>query len=258
MQGQTRMSVEMKKLFSCVLLILIFTACTQNMERLEKAAEDSAPVMDLKEKVRSTDLNFLESVIIPGTDCLMYPVSAKLEADDQPGLKSRSLKREIWNLVFYNYKTRESHLLFANQPPIIESYPQNLHIPGTGMMGSSQVDISPANADYLFFEATVSDYNGNEQLDDQDPTYLFVSNMLGKELRQISPDLVDVRSWKFINNERTVIEISGKTDSNENQEFDGLDREFLYLIDLEDENFNHEVFTKPFQDSLKAHYMKKI
>jgi hypothetical protein len=110
----------------------------------------------------------------------------------------------------------------------------------------------------LFYQITVDDFNQNGTLDKDDPNYLFMSDENGENLQQISPDKIDVRDWKFLDKEHSLVEIDGKTDSNNDGTFDGHDREFLYLIDLNEPENSHEIFPKAFQDSLKKKYVKRL
>ncbi|MDA3882271.1 MAG: hypothetical protein PF481_03220 [Bacteroidales bacterium] len=229
----------MKNIFLySIVVFFFFTACTTEI----------TPKVE-KKLVNASDLNFEKSVKIKGADYLMYPVSIKIETKSENYVSKRGFEREIYNIVFYNYKTGEKHLLFdstqkiKNIAPVILDYRQ----------------IKKNKNSKIIFQIIVNDFDSNNDLKaGHDPAYLFMSDDNGKNLTQISPDFVDARSWKFINEEKTLIEVDGKVDSNNDQKFDGADREHIYIIDIENLNNSKEILGQEFQDILKKRYIYKL
>ncbi|MFW5851365.1 MAG: hypothetical protein ACOCWB_03990 [Bacteroidota bacterium] len=229
----------MKNIFVySIIFFLFFTSCTNEI----------TPKIE-KKLVNASDLNFEKSVQIKGTNYLMYPVSIKIETKSENYVSKRGFDREIYNIVFYNYKTGEKHLLFdstqniSNIAPVILDYRQ----------------IKKNKDSKILFRIIITDFDNNGDLKaGHDPAYLFMSDTDGKNITQISPDFVDARSWKFINEEKTLIEVEGKVDSNNDQKFDGADREHIYIIDIENLKNSKEILGKEFQMVLKKRYINKL
>ncbi|MFO7867892.1 MAG: hypothetical protein R6U95_01165 [Bacteroidales bacterium] len=229
----------MKHLLYVILFIPLFIACKQEI----------TPQVE-KKLVSASDLNYEESVQIKGTDYSFYPVSIKIETTNKNYVSKRGFDREIYNLVFYNHKTHEKHLLFDSSQnisqiaPVIVDYQKKPNIKDNGK---------------LFYLIIITDYDNNDDLEEgHDPAYLFMSDIDGSNLTQLSPDFVDARSWKFLNKEKTLIEVDGKVDSNADQKFDGDDREHIYIIDIKDRHNSREILGKPFQEILKKRYIHKL
>jgi len=229
----------MKNIFVySIIAFLLISACTTEI----------TPKIE-KKLVNASDLNYEESVIIEGTDYVMYPVSIKIETKSKNYVSKRGFDREIYNIVFYNYKTGEKHLLFDstqkinNIAPVITDFHQ----------------VKKNKNSKILLQIIITDFDNNNDLKaGHDPAYLFMCDTDGKNITQISPDFVDVRSWKFINEEKTLIEVDGKVDSNNDQKFDGEDREYLYIIDIENLNNSKEILGKEFQNILKKRYIQKL
>ncbi len=243
--------------FLTIYFLIVFSlfSCQERTTKKNKQQLKADSIALRNKTIKNTDLNFLASEKIPKTDYLLYPVSNKVEADDDVYASKRASSREIWNIVFYNLRTHSSHLLFENLVPIINSFPE-----GSGMNYINKMRLDTlaqdGEADFkLFYEVIVCDYNKNGQLDDDDPNYLFMSDPDGTNLQQISPDAIDVKGWKFVNQEKNLVEIDGKIDSNNDKEFDGDDREFIYLINLEELGKSREILPKAYQKELKEHYI---
>jgi hypothetical protein len=95
-----------------------------------------------------------------------------------------------------------------------------------------------------------NDYNANKQLDENDPTYLFVSNRDGTNFRQISPDNYNISSWEVVKGTTKII-MQGQKDDNSDKSFNDKDAIVPLIVDVNDKTPAKETFTQNYIDSLK-------
>jgi hypothetical protein len=178
--------------------------------------------------------NFIE--IDSLSDYVMYPLTWRKDIDQKKWLgagyssSDNTTNYHDWNVLFYNVKTKKSHLLHQQTNLFITdiiikdekqeeynnssySYRQIYHAQKSG--------ISKPN--YIFYLVVSEDYNKNGILEkDIDPTYLYISDREGKNFRQLSPKNIHVEDWKFVS--QNEILLYGIQDINQDKVLD--DNEF--------------------------------
>ena len=217
----------------------------------ELSPEESEKIF--QEKMQKTDLDVGESVSIQNSNYIFYPISARLGNNSK--LRSDfSYSKDgyagyAWNLLFYHPQTQQNHLLLEAETGIIRDYPSE---PSTYSENKS----SPKP--WLFYLIANKDYNENGFIDYKDPSYLFSSDLSGKNLQQISPPGLYVHAWKFIKNDTTLIEVSGQIDSNEDLTFDHRDHKEIWHIRLAPKLTQTKIISMELQDSLKQMFLMQF
>ncbi|MDR2204821.1 MAG: hypothetical protein LBE36_01490 [Flavobacteriaceae bacterium] len=243
-----------------ILIFLSFgiLACS---DRTNKPANEK-PLTEAqqKETINKLKLDFNQPVLIDSSAYVMYPLT--LERNDENARRSFESKSYVepttyWNILFYNTKTEEYHLLDDNLKMLIYSYsPGNIERGSSswtssdfyiGKNGYSQVD------NLLYFSITTTDFNKDQKLNSEDPNYLFISDKTGKHFKQISPNNLYVKSWRTIKATNKILMMVTK-DSNGNKKFDDEDESFPLIYDLT----KNTTSTKIFPDDYKLKLKKKL
>ncbi len=150
-----------------------------------------------------------------------------------------------WNIIFYNSKTKERHLL-SDKKMLIENFNSDYDNDAKrSQMG---------NKNYIFYNIRIQDINKDSLLNENDPVYLFASDKSGKNFRQISPSNYNLGRWEMTNNEFIIL--SASKDSNSNQRFDEEDEISIFEIDLKSGESPKEIFSEEFKKELKTLYGK--
>jgi hypothetical protein len=234
----------MKKYFLHLLILLFFASCKQNSKPQQQAQAkptvDSLAILnDPKNNLNIQTNTFTE---IDSSGILMFPLSMRETEQESEG--SFSYKKVpgsgYWNIIFYNAKTTEYHLL-TDKKMIIANYEHKYGNDG-------QVNIAQ-KTDYIFYTIRTDDFNKDQKLTYQDPQYLFISDKLGKNFRQISPANYDLNNWKFIKNANKIV-LTARKDSDENNKFDDADEVMAFEIAL-DQTTPQAIFPDNFKNKLK-------
>jgi len=213
----------------------LISSCTNS-------GNDGIPIQDksaANEAVKNKTLasKFNEAVPLDSTTSVLYPLTLSASGKDDEGLKSypsRSGEGPYWNIAFYDTKTGVSNLLDFEMPIRINSF-QKLK-------------------DMIIYNVTVTDYNGDGQLDHKDPSYLFTSTQSGKQFKQITPNYMNVTSFNA--GSTLTILIQATTDSNGDHKF-GQDDDVIPLIfDLQKGDVAKETFNPAFKAGITEAFNK--
>ncbi len=236
----------MLKIFAILLAISILTSCSesnQDVNLQERLKKDTT--------VNSQQIIFAEPQIIDSSHIIIYPlILGKESYGSSYGSSSDGQRTSYWNLIFYNTETQSQSLLIADKKILIYS----MHFGSSASSSNSSVDIW-ANGINVFKEniiytAVASDYNANKQLDQGDPTYLYVSNRDGTNFIQISPDNYNIRSWEVVKGTTKII-MQGQKDNNGDKIFNERDATVPLVVDISSPKPAFETFKQNYIDSLK-------
>lgn len=201
------------------------------------------PVHDKHKKNKATKnkaLTFAFDEVIPvdSSTFLMYPLTLSTSEKGQNELKrytSGSGNIPCWNIAFYDIRTGKSNLLDSPRPIRINSF-QKLK-------------------DIMVYLVTTTDYNGNGHLDDKDPTYMFTSSLAGKSFKQITPNNIDVSSFKATNSAQTIL-IRTVIDSNGDKRFGEDDDVVPMIFDSQKADVAEEAFNPSFKAEVNKVFNK--
>jgi hypothetical protein len=236
----------MCKILFVFLLLSVLTACS-----------DSNREVNLQETLKkdttgaSGQIIFAQPQIIDSSHIVIYPLILEKESYSSGYSSSSGGQRTaFWNLIFYNTETGSQRLLTNDKRLMI--YSINFAPPSSSSNSvynsTNGINIFEEN---IFYSAVGNDYNANGQLDDDDPTYLYVSNRDGSGLRQISPDHYNISSWEFVKGSSKII-MEAQRDTNGDKQFDENDAVVPFVADIKLDQPAIETFRKDFVDSLKG------
>lgn len=223
------------KFFCLIPLLVLFASCRDSQNETSQNLSN-AVVENQKDSLKIQTYEFEE---INNTGILIFPL--EMSENDN---KRKTDYKDVgnyghWNLVFYNTQTKNYHLL-SDQKMIIERY----FIPDLDELKKEE------QLPFLFFTIKIDDYNQDRLLDHKDPTYLFITDLEGKNLKQISPKNMDLVDWKYIQSSKNLI-LSSKVDSDKNRKFDHYDEIRSFILPIDSLNQPKELFSEEFKDELK-------
>lgn len=205
--------------------------------------KDSIPVQDKTGKTPGTKNKamisvFGDAVPLDSSTIVMYPLNLDASRKDEADLKrysSESGNGSYWNIAFYDTKTENANLLVSDRVIRINSF-QKLK-------------------DIIVYNVTAEDYNGDGKLDHKDPNYLFTSELTGKSFKQITPNHMDVRSFRAIEHSATIL-IQTVADSNKDKTFEDNDTIAPMVFNARKMDVAKETFSATFKAELDKTFNK--
>lgn len=219
----------MNKLLSLTFFTIGLFACK------EKAPESSDPLpasgVQESDRYGAIHLQFNTPTIPDSSDWVLYPLRLEELEETEKGLKSSEYGREsayaYWNIAFFNTETKETRLLSDSLKMLINAiHTENEEDDPSGQRNDK-------NDRLIYYTLTKTDYNQDGKLTSDDPVYLFVSDLSGRNFKQVSPDNLNLIHWeRYKTNE---ILIQAHKDSNNDKKFNGDDEiiSFVYHLEVE-------------------------
>lgn len=225
--------------------LTLLISCGQNNNQLQEqpqgnpTSDSLAVVNDPKNNLNIQTNSFSE---IDSSGVLMFPLSMGESEREGGSLSYKEMPNNgYWNIIFYNSKTKEYHLL-SERKMVIENYDYKY--------SSGDNENISQTTNHIFYTIRTDDFNKDKKLTDQDPQYLFISDKFGNNFRQISPPNYNLNNWKFIKSSNKVIMTVGK-DSDKNIKFDNSDEITTFEIELAKGEEAKEIFADDFKNKLK-------
>jgi hypothetical protein len=236
-------------------LLAALAACSSN-DASSEATASSVAQQAIKAKLH---IPVGSSVLIDSSDYVMYPLSLSeivTEEKDEYGSSYSERATTYWNILFYNPRSNQSHLL-TSEKLVISSYAgQNLGN-SSDSDGSRKAYLRTYAADkLLYFSATTTDFNHDGQLTDTDPTYLFISDKSGENFRQVSPDSLHVTGWEIQRNTGKIL-LQTTQDSNHDRKFGEGDESVPYVYDIATKQPAYRAFSPALMDKLRTQFQRQ-
>lgn len=215
----------------------------QNQTTTGSVAVDSVAIVnDPKSNLNVQTNSFSE---IDSSGILLFPLSMGETERSGSGLSYKSMPNGgYWNIVFYNSKTNQYHLL-SDKKMLITNYDFKY-------TDDDHTNIAQT-ARQIFYSITTEDCNGDKKFTEEDAHYLFVTDREGNNFKQISPPKYDLQTWKFIRSSNKVI-MTLKKDSDNNKAFDEKDEVSTFEFDIDKSIEAKEIFPNEFKNKLKVLY----
>ncbi|WP_431292160.1 hypothetical protein [Pedobacter sp. P26] len=225
----------MKKVITTTLLglIILASACTEDSKTI---STDVTTNTQIKSQPK---VQYGSPIIIHKTDILLYPL--KLNDNDDNESYKREVSTNHWNLIFYNIISGKSELL-TNAKMIINSF----SIGHSENPNNRQTTLSDQ---FIYYDITDSDNDGDKKLTPKDPKKLYLSNLQGKSFTRISPNNYDLSSWK-IDDKHDLILMDLIKDSNGDKEFNDKDEVEYFVYNLKT-GVLKAVFDQKIKDEIK-------
>ena len=243
----------MYKLIYFTVFITFLNACNQpknresnpvetNQNSTQVIPQDSLSIVN--NPINNLNVQTSTFTEIDSSGILMFP----LTMGESKGSGDRLLYKDMpesnyWNIAFYNSKTAEYNLL-SEKKMLIKNY---------SFKNSSELT-NVFSKKYISYDIVADDTNGDKfYSDDDDATYLFISDKAGKNFKQISPSNYDLLHWEYVSSSNKII-MRLKKDSDKNKIFDDKDEVTSFIFDIEKGTEATEVFPTDFKNKLKVLY----
>jgi hypothetical protein len=176
------------------------------------------------------EINFSDAVQVDSSEYFLIPRLID-EVNDQDYGKGKGYLPwgNYSDVVFYNTKTNQSKKVFFGKLAIITPFLSRTRYYNEPKSTEAPVNILP---DHIIYLARTFDFNVDRALDTDDPVYLYVSSKSGDDLRQITPNGMNVLSWVISKDKKTML-IKLQADKNNNKKFGNGDDELYYRADLD-------------------------
>ena len=235
--------------FAIFIAFIILTSCGQKKKNLDQevnsaVATDSLTILNDPKINLNIQTTFFSE--IDSTGILVFPLSMTEKESSTKSYKEIPANN-YWNIIFLNSNTNEYHLLTEKKILFLDY----------GLEKSSdEKPKSFPHSKYIFYTGIFNDYNQDKILNDADPKYLFVSDKMGNNFRQISPSNYEFVSWDNVPFNNKII-LTVRKDSNNDKKFDLEDETSTFEIELEKGTEAKEIFANEFKNKLKIMFDKE-
>jgi len=132
------------------------------------------------------------------------------------------------NILFYDPTNDQQKKLFDDSLQIILNYSgQMIH----RSFERKADTIKQLNNEHLYYSVITEDYNRDNKLDLNDPTYLYYSKIDGTGLELLTLPSYHLKNYKYIKASNAILAILVSDDNND-KKFNSDDSEVLYKVDL--------------------------
>lgn len=233
----------MPKHIILIITVILFASCERNNSQTASNTETSEAIVvnDLESLLNVQTKSFYE---IDSSGVIMFPLSMAEYERSGIGRYYKDMPYGYWNIIFYDSKTKEYHLL-SDRKMVVQSFNATY----AGDLYNSQ------SAKHIFYEVRTDDFNRDKRITDDDPRYLFISDKAGNNFKQISPMGYNLNTWHFVKAFNKVVLTAAK-DSDKNDKFNDSDEIAAFEIELDKDTVATEIFEAEFKKKLKQLYDK--
>ena len=230
-----------------IFVLIILGACSQKKDIVSTSKQEESIKDKAQLKIETPNIYEIDS-----TGILMMPLTIGTTTDDSSFSGSFESRKEnfYWNIIFYDSKTSEKHLI-TNSKVLISNYTDNYGFSSSGANQNS-IDMSSSKK-YLFYSIRNFDANKNGKIDLSDPEYLFVSDRKGFNLKQLSPEKTHLVNWDYIASSNKIM-MNVLNDDNGDKNWDEKDPLITYVYDMNSNLPAKLIFDDRYKDSLKKNF----
>ncbi|MEJ7559207.1 MAG: hypothetical protein WKF66_12930 [Pedobacter sp.] len=223
----------------CVFLTTISTAivsCSSSSNDSIPASKEASKFS--KEEVKNVVSNFKEAIPLDSTTVILYPLTFSVAQKDEDEVRSYSsspVGGPYWNIAFYDTKTGVSKLLASGPAIRINSFQKM--------------------KDVMIYSVTSIDYDGDGELNEHDPIYLYISDLAGNYFRQVTPDSIHVSSFQSIDKSNFLL-IQAQIDSSKDKKFGSNDPIVPMIFDIKKDETARNTFSSAFTAEVNGVFNK--
>ncbi|NOS94492.1 MAG: hypothetical protein HOP30_21475 [Cyclobacteriaceae bacterium] len=169
-------------------------------------------------------LNFGNPILIDSASMLLIPTIYEVSM-------FTSNKLAFWgnyysNIIFYNFKTDVSKRLFAKDTYIVSLEKADYRYDAVPKLDKTSTN------QWIFYKVLNVDRNRNNKIDDEDPTVLYVSDTHGDNLKALTSEEENVKSFQMYEKQNIAL-VKIQRDMNKDGKFTDKDTDFYFIkLDL--------------------------
>jgi hypothetical protein len=149
----------------------------------------------------------------------------------------------MYNVIYYNSANGEAYSLL-NRKALINKF----FIP-------TEVNADTSRGRFIIFTLVEEDFNNDKEIDEDDAETVYKCNILGQDIRQISPDRIKLTDWE-VDTKSDIIYLSITTDVDGNKKFDDKDISKIIKTSISDSNIGTEILSDSLKSSMNSLYIK--
>lgn len=229
----------MNKLLIFAITVLGLGACNETPKESFDEQQTEANSETTNPKYNAINLQVNKPTVLDSSDWIHYPLTLQEIEETDKGFKSSSYGRQYayWNIAFYNTETKETRLLSDSLKMLINSISSKNE-------EFTHSEYRKKSTGLIYYSITIKDFNQDGKLNSEDPKYLFISDLSGKDFKQVSPDDLDLSHWLPISETNKVL-IQAIKDINNDKKFDNEDEVVSFIYDITNEEIE-QVFGNEF------------
>ncbi len=212
------------------------------------------------EKNKLTDGNVIQNsdphiiygnlIINEKSDYLMIPVDVGAGNQESNFLfgssrysgKSGSIKP--YNIIFYAKKDGKTHVLLKEKA-LINKF----------KLLEYKQESGKETQKFWFYKIIEKDTNGNKQLDSQDAIVGYISDISGKNLKQITPDNTQIMNWNIIQSVGAMF-IKIVKDSDNDKRFTDKDKTAFIKVNLDNPEIGKEIINEELEKQIQSYTLE--
>lgn len=162
-----------------------------------------------------------------------YSWSNSYASDIRTFTNENTANVDIRNLIFYNRFTGKNYKILTDK----------LHIIAFSIHNEFKNPI-------IMYHVVKNDYNKDKKYDYNDPVMLYISDLYGKNLIQLSPDQEQYLDYTFYRETNKIL-LKVKSDTDTNRVFDSYDQCIFREVNLNEPSMGKVLFGQEMIDDLK-------
>ena len=230
-----------KKSILTLIVATVSLSCNARVNREKRQSQANAQ-QNLQPSIVYTDL-----LVRKESDYLMIPVSIFPDANQGEkswvDISSRSYKgrkRNIYNIIFYSKKDASTKALL-DRKAIIKSFDLIERKP-----------IGQPITRFWLYRIIETDTNGDKKLNYQDATIGYLSDLSGENLQKITPDNIQLNSWKIVQSTGAIfLEITRDTDNDRK-----FDTKSYIRVNLDNPTIGKPIISEQLEEEIKSFIVK--
>ncbi len=234
-----------KQITTLTLLVGLSVSCSSNPNTEKNKLTDVNAAQNLDHHIIYGNL-----IINDKSDYLMIPVDVAngnqegnfLFGSSRYSGKNGSIKPH--NIIFYAKKDGTSHVLLKKKT-LINKFK---------LLEYKQESGKPPKR-FWFYKIIETDTNGNKQLDSQDATVGYISDLSGKNLKQITPGNTHIMNWNVIQSVGAMF-IKIIKDSDQDQRFTERDKTAFIKVNLDNPEIGKEIISNQLEKEIQSYILK--
>ncbi|MDJ0735885.1 MAG: hypothetical protein QNJ47_17780 [Nostocaceae cyanobacterium] len=225
---------------------LLFTLCSACAAPV---TTEKKQVNQIKEEKSQPHIVYGDLIIKETSDYLMIPVGISPDNNQEGAFLFSSSRypeadKNIYNLIFYSKKDGTTNILL-NKKALISEF----------KLLSQKKEDGKLLKQFWLYKIIDSDTNGNKKLDTKDGIIGYISDLSGKNLKQVTPNNTQIMSWVVVQSIGAMF-IKIVKDSNKDKKFTDKDETAFIKVNLDEPKIGSEIISDELEQEIKSYILE--